>query len=331
MNDENKIFGEINEDVTAQVTVDEFAKALGLEILHATDKVMTLSTVNVNRLGMQLTGFFEHFAFDRIQLMGEMEYAYLNRLTASERMQRLDQFFAYDIPCLIITTGLEVFPEILACAKKHAKPLLRSSHRTTHTTNQIINYLEDLLAPTTTVHGVLMDLYGVGVLITGISGVGKSETALELVQRGHRLVADDAVIIRKISSRLVGTAPETIRYFMEVRGIGIIDVKSMYGVGAIKNTKVLDLVIQMESWDEEKVYDRLGMTEERTEILGCDLPLITLPIKPGRNLAVILEVAARNQRLKDMGYFAADELSQRIMGEGATAEDRPDKIINGDR
>ena len=331
MNEEKAFFDTAEQDVTATVTVEDFAKALDLEILHAGEKSMTLTTVNVNRLGMQLTGFFEHFAYERIQIMGEMEYAYLLQLSEDDRMSRLDQFFGYDIPCLIITTGLEVFPEISACAEKHKKTLLRSKHRTTFVTNKIISYLEELLAPTTTVHGVLMDLYGVGVLITGISGVGKSETALELVQRGHRLVSDDAVIIRKVSSRLIGTAPETIRYFMEVRGIGIIDVKSMYGVGAIKHTKVLDLVIHLESWDDEKVYDRLGMTQEYTQILGSSLPLITLPIKPGRNLAVILEVAARNQRLKGMGYFAAEELSNKILNGDKVAEEFSNKIINGDQ
>lgn len=299
--------------IVETVNLQNFADALELEILYRGSETLTFSTININRPGIQLTGFFEHFAFERVQLMGEMEFSYLSHFDSKTRMEKLDRFFAYKIPCLIISTGLDPLPETLICAEKYHCPLFRSKYRTTIISNKVINYLSELLAPFVSTHGVLVDLYGVGVLITGKSGIGKSETALELIQRGHRLVADDAVVIRKVNERLIGSAPEKIRYFMEVRGIGIIDVRSMYGVGAIKNDKVIDMVVQLENWDDCKPYDRLGLTQEYTEILDHKLPIITLPIRPGRNLAVILEVAARNQRLKSMGYFSAEVLSNKLI------------------
>lgn len=302
-----------NERITESVRVQDFACALDLETLVRNDSPIVLTTININRPGLQLTGFYEHFAVDRVQLMGEMEFSYLQHLTSEQRLSTLDKYFATPLPCLIITTNLEPFPELIECAQKYHKPVFRSKSRTTIISNKVINYLAELLAPNQTVHGGLMDLYGVGVLIVGNSGIGKSETALELVQRGHRLVADDAVIIRKVNDRLIGTSPSIIRHFMEVRGIGIIDIRSMYGVGAIKTEKVIDMVVRLEDWDENKTYDRLGLVQETTQYLDQTLPLITLPIKPGRNLAVILEVAARNQRLKSMGYFSAEELSKKAI------------------
>jgi HPr kinase/phosphorylase len=200
---------------------------------------------------------------------------------------------------------------MIELAKKHQIPLLRSPQRTTFIFNDLVAYLNELLAPTLTMHGVLMDMYGVGVLITGNSGIGKSENALELVQRGHRLVADDAVIIKRVNDRLIGTSPDNIRYFMEVRGIGIIDVRNMYGVGAVKLSKVLDMVIHLEKWDDTKEYDRLG-SSETIDILEHKLPKIVVPVRPGRNLAIILEVAARELRLKSMGFSALEELNRRL-------------------
>lgn len=298
--------------IIERVKTTEFAKILDLEIIHLGKEYITLSTININRPGIQLTGFYTHFGADRVQIMGEMEFAYLKSLTDEQRYQSLNKYFSYPLPCLILSTNLEPMSEMIELAQKHQIPLLRSAQRTTFIFNDLVAYLNQLLAPTITMHGVLMDMYGVGVLITGSSGIGKSENALELIQRGHRLVADDAVIIKRVNDRLIGTAPENIRYLMEVRGIGIIDVRNMYGVGAVKITKVIDMVIELERWDDTKEYDRLGLTQN-IEILGYSLPKILVPVRPGRNLAVILEVAARDHRLKSMGFSALNELNSRLM------------------
>ncbi|HEY8443883.1 MAG TPA: HPr(Ser) kinase/phosphatase [Clostridia bacterium] len=298
--------------IIERVKTTEFAKVLDLEILNLGKDYITLSTVNINRPGIQLTGFYTHFGADRVQIMGEMEFAYLRSLTDEQRYESLNKYFSYPLPCLIISTNLEPMSEMLELAQKYQIPLLRSAQRTTYIVNDLIAYLNEVLAPTITMHGVLIDMYGVGVLITGNSGIGKSENALELVQRGHRLVADDAVIIKRVHDRLIGRAPENIKFLMEVRGIGIIDVRNMYGVGAVKNSKVIDMVVELEKWDDNKEYDRLGVTQS-IEILGYSLPKIVVPVKPGRNLAVILEVAARDHRLKSMGYSALDELNKRLM------------------
>ena len=295
------------------LSIDEFCGKLGLEILHRgkSDKIH-FSTFNINRPGLQLAGYYEHFGAERVQVIGEQEMSYLNTLGAEKRMEVCDKFFGYDFPCLVLSTVLEPCKEIMVCAEKYGRVVLRSSLRTTMTVNELSIFLNQALAPEKTVHGVLMDLYGVGVLIIGNSGIGKSETALELIQRNHRLVADDAVVIKRISDRLVGASPSIIKYFMEVRGIGIIDIRSMYGSGAVKLTKGIDLVIKLEDWDPEKVYDRLGDVKEVHNILDVELPMHTVPVKPGRNLAVILEVAARNYRLKSMGYDTLEELNKRV-------------------
>ncbi|MDR3318127.1 MAG: HPr(Ser) kinase/phosphatase [Clostridiales bacterium] len=298
--------------VSEKVRITEFCEVLNLEILHRGSEFIELSTVNINRPGLQLTGFFKHFGAERVQIMGELEFAYLKGLEDGARFKAVEAYFSHDMPCVIVSTELEPLPEILVCAEKHRRNLLRSKLRSTDIINLIVNYLNEILAPNETRHGVLIDLYGIGMLITGHSGIGKSETALELVQRGHRLVADDAVIIRRVNDRLIGTSPEIIRYFMEVRGIGIIDVHKMYGVGAVKLTKVIDIVVELENWNDSKEYDRLGLAKETIEILGHRLPKMTIPVRPGRNLAVILEVAARNQRLKSMGVSALDELNSRM-------------------
>jgi HPr kinase/phosphorylase len=301
------------EKITDKVKLIDFARTLNLQIVSkGVDEYLEFSTININRPGLQLSGFYEHFPSDRVQIMGETEFAYLLHLSDEERLNRLDRFFSTPTPCTVITTDLEPMAELLVCAEKYSRPLFRTKIPTTDFCNKLLYFLGDLLAPTLTVHGVLMDLYGVGVLITGRSGIGKSETALELVQRGHRLVADDAVIIKRVGGKLIGTAPEIIKYFMEVRGIGVIDVRNMYGVGAVKATKVIDLEVKMEPWDDKGEYDRLGLLQEKTSHLEMEMPLIRLPIKPGRNLAVLLEVACRNHRLKSLGYFAAEELTRRI-------------------
>jgi HPr kinase/phosphorylase len=300
------------ERLTERVSVAEFAEQLNLEILYAGGgEPLLFSTVNVNRPGLFLSGFTEVFPHDRIQLICETETAYLTPLSRDYRKQAFSRMFASGIPCLIISTGIAPFPEIMDAARAAERPVFRSSRRTTLIFNDVVLYLNGLLAPTESRHGVLVDIYGVGVLLTGRSGVGKSETALELIQRGHRLVADDAVLIKRVNDRLTGTSPPAIRYFMEVRGIGIIDVRSMYGAGAVKLTGELDLVVEMEPWEDGKPYDRLGLSGETADILGVKLPKTVLPVKPGRNLAALLEVAARNHRLKSMGYNAAEELYKR--------------------
>lgn len=295
------------------VKVEDFAAKLNLEVLHRGEKgYMHISTFNINRPGLQLAGYYQHFGQERVQVLGEMEMAFLKQLEPVKRMQAVERLFKYDFPCMVISTGGEPCEEIMQCADKYDRVVLRSSLRTTMIMNELSIFLNELLAPTETIHGVLLDLYGVGVLLVGKSSVGKSETALELVQRNHRLVADDAVCIKRVSDRLVGTSPSIIRYFMEVRGIGIVDVRQLYGAGAVKLTKVIDMVVKLETWDEEKEYDRLGNVKETYTILGMDMPMYTVPVKSGRNLAVILEVAARNHRLKDMGYDTLKELDERI-------------------
>lgn len=301
------------EENEIDIRVEDFCKRLDLEILHkGSRRFMHISTFNVNRPGLQFAGYYEHFSAERIQVIGEMETAYLKTLSPDTRMHVVEELFKHEFPCLVISTVLDPAPELMVCAEKYDRVVLRSTLRSTMLMNELSIFLNELLAPTETIHGVLMDLYGVGVLMVGKSSVGKSETALELIQRNHRLVADDAVSIKRISDRLVGTSPSIIRYFMEVRGIGIIDVRQMYGAGSVKLTKVIDIVVKLETWDEEKEYDRLGNVREYYTILDTKLPMYTIPVKPGRNLAVIMEVAARNHRLKDMGYDTLAELDNRM-------------------
>ena len=302
---------ELEENET-DVSVDEFAEKLDLEVLHRCKSgVMHMSTLNINRPGLQLAGFFEHFGEERIQVLGEMETTYLNRLSDTQRLKSLEQLFSYQFPCMVISRGLKPCDELMYCAKKYDKTVLSSKQRSTMIMNELSIYLNELLAPRVILHGELLDLYGVGVLMTGKSSVGKSETAIELIQRGHRLVADDAVCVKRVSDRLVGSSPALIRYMMEVRGIGVVDIRSLYGAGAVKISKVIDMVVNLETWDEEKEYDRLGSATASREILGLEIPLYTIPVKSGRNLAVILEVAARNHRLKGMGFDIVKELEQR--------------------
>jgi len=265
---------------------------------------------DLNRPGMQFCGFYEFFAFERPQLIGKVEMAYLDRQLPEERSKILDKYFSYPVPCVIICRSLVPPAEFLEAARKHDVPVYSSSLVTSKFTALAINYLNRCLAPHVTRHGVLLDVYGVGVFLSGRSGVGKSEAALELIKRGHQLVADDVVDICRISDdRLIGTCPEKIRHLMEIRGIGVIDVKAMYGIGAVAISKTIDLIIELETWDENKPYDRIGILEDETEIMGVHVPHQTMPIKPGRNLAIIVEVAARNLSLKRSGYNAAKELS----------------------
>lgn len=268
---------------------------------------------DVNRPGLQLSGFYTYFNPERIQIIGKMEFAYLSTLDEKTRYERLEEFIAKKLPALIITRELPYFPEMVELAEKYEMPLLRSKESTSSFMSALIAFLNLNLAPRITRHGVLIEIYGEGVLILGESGVGKSETAIELVKRGHRLVADDAVEIRKVSSiSLVGSSPDNIRHFLELRGIGIINARRLFGMGAIKMTEKIDMIVELELWNPEKLYDRMGVDTEYTSILGVNVPSLTIPVKPGRNLAVILEVAAMNNRQKKMGYNAAHELLEKL-------------------
>lgn len=300
------------------VTLKEIAEEFSLECISSCDKLeeILISTSDVNRPGLQLAGYYEFFGNDRIQIIGKVETTYLELMTSSERYSRFDEFFSNGIPCIIVARGLEVFQEMIDVSNKYSIPILRTTSITSRFMSAIILYLNVQLAERLTKHGVLIEVYGEGILILGESGVGKSETALELVKRGHRLVADDVVEIRKVSDKsLVGTAPDIIRHFIEIRGIGILDVKNLYGVGSVKVTENINLVINLEVWDEKKSYDRLGLVEEYTEILDLSIPSLKIPVRPGRNLAIIVEVAAMNNRQKKMGYNAAKVLNDRVLGE----------------
>ncbi|MBQ7865610.1 MAG: HPr kinase/phosphorylase, partial [Clostridia bacterium] len=291
-----------------------FAKALQLtELSPSTKTEWDIRSADLNRPGVQFCGFYEYFAFERPQVIGKVEMTYLESLEPAVRRERLQKYFSYDLPCVIICRGMTAPPELLEAAQARDIAVYQTSMLTTKFTFNAITYLNRCLAPRVTRHGVLVDVYGVGVLLTGESGVGKSEAALELVKRGHQLVADDVVDICRVSeNRLTGECPEMVRHFMEIRGIGIIDIKAMYGIGAVATSKSIDLVMHMEHWVQGKEYDRLGLSEETITILGVKVPHQIMPVRPGRNLAIIIEVAARNLSLKRMGYSAAHELDRRL-------------------
>ena len=300
-----------NFKVSLQKVIDEFK--LEVIYIHKDAKDVMIDENDVNRPGLQLMGFYEYFNPERIQIIGKMEFAYLSTIDEKTRRERLQLLFAQRIPALIITRELPYFAEMLELAKEYEVPLLRSKESTSNFMSGLIAFLNLTLAPRITRHGVLIEIYGEGVFITGESGVGKSETAIELVKRGHRLVADDAVEIRKVSNiSLVGSSPDNIRHFLELRGIGIINERRLFGIGAVKMTEKLDLVVELEQWNPEKIYDRMGVDTEYVSLLGVKVPSLTIPVKPGRNLAVILEVAAMNNRQKKMGYNAAQELLNRL-------------------
>lgn len=282
-----------------------------LQILHASRDydTATLNTSDVNRPAMQLTGFYNYFDPQRLQIIGRVESTYLDTLTPELRYKAIETFMQYDIAALVICHNVPAFPECIELAEKYDRNVFITAEDTSAFQANVINSLQSYLAPRTQVHGVLVEIYGEGVLLTGSSGIGKSETALELIKRGHRLIADDAVEIKRVSKNLlVGNAPEMIRYYMELRGIGVINVRHIYGVGAVKPEGNIDLVVKMEPWEEGKMYDRLGIIDETANILGLSLPCVTIPVRPGRNLAVIMELAAMNNRQKKMGYNAADAL-----------------------
>ena len=273
-----------------------------------------ISVPRINRPGLQLAGFFDYYESERIQLLGKTEMNYLERLEPAVRRERMEAFLATCPAAVVVTSGLALSEEELAIAEGYAVPVLYTNDRSSEFMAALIAFLNLRLAPRITRHGVLVEVYGEGILLLGDSGVGKSETAIELVKRGHRLIADDAVEIKRVSAKtLVGEAPEIIRHYVELRGIGVVDVRRLFGMGAVKNSEKIDLIINLEPWVQGKMYDRLGIDEEHTEILGISLPSITIPVRPGRNLSIIIEVAAMNNRQKKMGYNTAEEFNRRIM------------------
>ena len=297
------------------VALTELVKEFNLEVVYAsTDyESIRLTVEDVSRPGLQLAGYFDHFEPMRLQILGNVEVSYIQKETPEERAAIFDQFFSYKPPALLYARNFPVDPQCLEMARKHSITILRSGEATASLASGIITFLRSALAPRITRHGVLVEVYGEGLLLMGDSGVGKSETALELLKRGHRLIADDAVEIRKLSNTsLVGTAPELIRNYIELRGIGIINVAKLFGMGAVRTENEINLVVNIVPWNTQEPYDRLGLEDQYTEILGVQIPVNTIPVTAGRNLAVILEVAAMNNRQRKLGYNPAKEFSDQI-------------------
>jgi HPr kinase/phosphorylase len=301
----------LNYSVTLGSIIDEFQ----LETVSSTvDRERKVERNEVNRPGLALAGHFGYFEPGRIQIVGISEADYIEKIPAEQRRAVFDKFFSYDPVAVVFSTSINVCEEMIESANRHGVPILRTSQKTSEFMAALIGSLSVKLAPRITRHGVLVEVYGEGILILGDSGIGKSETAIELVKRGHRLIADDAVEIKKVSAKtLVGSAPELIRHYVELRGIGIVDVKRIFGMGAVKDTEKVDLIINFEPWVQGKMYDRFGLESEFTDIMGIKIPTMTVPVRPGRNLAVILEIAAMNNRQKKMGYDTAKEFHDRLL------------------
>ena len=298
------------------IPLSKIIDAFSLETIYlpTLPEDIKIDCARINRPGLQFVGFYDHYEQARIQIIGKVENHFIAQLEPEERRRRLEDFFRSMPVGVIVTSSIEIDPATAEMAEKYGVPLLRTSERTSEFMAAIISYLNVELGPRITRHGVLVEVYGEGILLLGDSGIGKSETAIELVKRGHRLIADDAVEIKKVSSTtLVGKAPTLIRHYVELRGIGIVDVRRLFGMGAVKETEKIDLVINLENWKEGKMYDRLGLDTETVDILGIRVPSITLPVCPGRNLSVVIEVAAMNQRQKRMGYNTAEEFNKRLM------------------
>lgn len=298
------------------VPLSAIIKEFSLEALYlpALPESILISNKHVNRLGLPFIGFYNHFEHTRIELIGNAENMYLEQLSDTERYARVKDLMRHQPAAIIWAQGLEPVDCFLPLAEEFKVPVLRTKDITSEFMAALIGYLNVSLAPRLTRHGVLVDVYGEGILLLGNSGIGKSETAIELVKRGHRLVADDAVLLKRVSSKtLVGEAPEIIRHYVELRGIGIVDVRRLFGMGAVSTTAKIDLIIHLENWQQGKMYDRMGLETETTEILGISIPSMTIPVCPGRNLAIILETAAMNHRQKKMGYNTAEEFNKRLM------------------
>ena len=298
------------------VKLSKVINEFSLETIYLNDlpENIEISCSRINRPGLQMVGFYDHYEPIRLQIIGKVEHLYLETLDSETRRARLDDFFRSRPIGVIYTTSLPVSDEVVELAEKYGVPLLRTSKSSSDFMAALIAFLNVELGARITRHGVLVEVYGEGILLLGDSGVGKSETAIELLKRGHRLIADDAVEIKRVSATtLVGRAPEIIRHYVELRGIGIVDVRRLFGMGAVKETEKIDLVINLEPWQDGKMYDRLGLDEQKTNILGIDVPSIVLPVCPGRNLSVVIEVAAMNNRQKRMGYNTAEEFNKRLM------------------
>lgn len=297
------------------VPLSQLVEEFNLEFFHKSsdyDK-LCVTVDEISRPGLHLAGFFDHFEPMRIYVCGTVEVAYLRKLSSEDRQIIFDHFLSYQIPALVLARGYEAMPELLEAAEKYDITVLSSNDSTSYLVSSLITYLKSALAPRITRHGVLVEIYGEGILINGDSGIGKSETAIELVKRGHRLIADDAVEIKKVSSReLIGSAPEVLKHYIELRGIGVINVAKLFGMGAVKDSASIDLIVNMVPWRDGEAYDRLGMETHYAEILDVKVPEVTIPITPGRNLAVIFEVAAMNNRQKRMGYNAAQEFTEQM-------------------
>ncbi len=313
------------------VPLSEIVERLGLDKVYVSENYedTVISSVEINRPGLELTGYFEFFDNKRIQILGNTEFSYLGRFGSEAQRMVIDSIFSFGPPAVIICRQIEPTNVILESARLHKVSILRTDENTSDLTARLVQYLNRELAPRITRHGVLVEVYGEGCLLIGDSGVGKSETAIELIKRGHRLVADDAVEILKTSiNTIVGQSPANIRHFIELRGIGIINARQLFGMGAIKTSEKIDMVVNLEIWDNSKVYDRMGLDNEYMEILGVEVPTMTIPVKPGRNLAVIIEVAAMNNRQKKMGYNAAKDLLKSLGMDVAAMPESPKVVID---
>lgn len=297
------------------VTVEKLISNFNLEIALKGETNKNIILGGINRPGLQLTGFYDYFDEKRVQIIGKTEYSYLESLSSEVRKERMDKFFSYDAPCTIITRSLEVHKEVLEAAEKHNSWVLRTDMKATRFVGKLTNFLDIELAPETRIHGVLVDVYGIGILIIGESGIGKSETALELIKRGHRLVADDAVDIKEIDGFLYGSCPYITQGMLEVRGMGIIDVPAIYGMSSVKSKKQINLVISIENWSSNGNYERLGMDKDYIEILNTEVEKLTLPVRPGRNIAVIIEAAAANYRYSYTSNITAVDTIEKRMSE----------------
>ncbi|RIW38998.1 HPr kinase/phosphorylase [Bacillus salacetis] len=298
----------------AKVRAKDIVEKFGLELVSGEEGLhRPIVTSDISRPGLEMAGYFNYYPAERIQLLGKTELSFLEKLDDSQRKSRMDQLCTDITPGIIISRDMDIPQELVEASTRNDVPVMKTPMKTTRFSSRLTNYLESKLAPTTAIHGVLVDIYGVGVLITGKSGVGKSETALELVKRGHRLVADDCVEIRQEDTdTLVGSSPELIEHLLEIRGLGIINVMTLFGAGAVRSYKRITLCIDLELWDKTKQYDRLGLEEEKMRIIDTDITRLTVPVRPGRNLAVIIEVAAMNFRLKRMGVNAAEQFTNRL-------------------
>lgn len=295
------------------VKLEDLVSYTKIEPVYFPEDVQSrIYTADIIRPGLQMAGYFDWFSFERVQVMGRAEMLYFKTLDEDVKNYRLDKFFSFPIPALIVANEMEIDDNFIFYAKKYKRPIFKSSEKTDKLVNILINFLEEELADETTLHGVCLEVFGVGILLKGKSSIGKSETALELINRGHRLIADDAVIIKRVEGGLKATCPELTQHLMEIRGIGILDIKHLFGVGSIRLEQFIELVIELEEWDEDKEYDRIGVDDEYMEILGMRVPMVTIPVRPGRNISAIIEIAAKNYRQKLLGYNPLESYNKKF-------------------